>query len=263
MSETRPGIMTEIERGNRSRAPEDKISQSIVERPRTVSAGHGWSWFVDGYRLVQPNLGIWVVVILLLFAINILIGLMPVVSLLAYALWPVFTGGLMLGCRSQDHGRDMTVGHLFAGFQRHAGKLFALGGLYLLGILAIALAGMIFGTGMLGANVALEQSGGLNAPMLSLSVLFAVALVILFVTLFWFAPALVVLHDVGVFEAMKLSFVGSWRNVLPFLVYGVIGLLLTIAAIVPVGLGLLILFPVFWGAMYVGYKEIFLESAAA
>lgn len=250
MSETTAGIMAEIDRGN---------------RPRSVSANHGWSWIVDGYHLVRPNLGTWVLVTIVWFAINILIGLIPVVSVLASLLWPVFVGGLMLGCREQDDGRDMTVGYLFAGFQHHAGKLFALAGLYLAGILAIALVAVIFlfGSAMLGYSAGPQLSGELGATVSALFALFAFAIVIPLIMLVWFAPALVVLQDMGVFEAMKLSFVGCWRNILPFLLYGVLGLVLTIVAIIPMGLGLLILFPVFWGGMYVGYKEIFVRPAAA
>jgi uncharacterized membrane protein len=267
MSKTTAGSMAKIDSGNRPRADDvsQMVGERLADRPRTVSAGHGWSWFVDGYRLVSRNLAIWVLVTIVAFAISILIGIIPVVSLVLYALWPVFVGGLMLGCQTQDTGGDMTVGHLFAGFQQRAGKLFALGGLYLATMLAIALVGVmfVFGTGMLGYSAASGQTGGFGAPMIAIFVLFALALLLPLITLFWFAPALVALHDVGVFEAMKLSFVGCWRNILPFFIYSVIGLLLTIVAIIPVGLGLLVLSPVFWGGMYVGHKEIFLQLADA
>jgi hypothetical protein len=40
----------------------------------------------------------------------------------------------------------------------------------------------------------------------------------------WFAPALVVLHGAKPIDAMKTSFVATWRNWVPFLVYGLIAL---------------------------------------
>ena len=78
--------------------------------------------------------------------------------------------------------------------------------------------------------------------------------------LFWFAPTLIVLHDdVGIIEAMKLSFLGCIRNILPFLIYGIVGFILMILASIPFGLGWLVLGPVLFGTIYASYKDIFLE----
>jgi len=77
----------------------------------------------------------------------------------------------------------------------------------------------------------------------------------------WFAPALVMLHGLGPLEAMKLSFVGCLRNMLPFLLYGLIALVLTVLAVIPVGLGLLVLGPMITASVYTAYKDIFLSPA--
>jgi uncharacterized membrane protein len=61
--------------------------------------------------------------------------------------------------------------------------------------------------------------------------------------------------------AMKSSFQGCLRNMLPFLVYGIVGFLLAIVAVIPLGLGFLVLGPVMWGTMYVGYRDIFVRRA--
>jgi uncharacterized membrane protein len=58
-------------------------------------------------------------------------------------------------------------------------------------------------------------------------------------------------------EAMKASFAGCLRNVVPFLVYGVIGLLLAIVASIPLGLGWLVLVPVAIASIYASYCDIF------
>jgi len=60
---------------------------------------------------------------------------------------------------------------------------------------------------------------------------------------------------------MKSSFQGCLRNMLPFLIYGILGFLLAIVAVIPLGLGLLVLGPVMWGTMYVGYRDIFVRRA--
>ena len=63
----------------------------------------------------------------------------------------------------------------------------------------------------------------------------------------------------GIIEAMKLSFMGCLKNILPFLIYGIVGFVLMVIATIPFGLGWLILAPVVLATVYVGYKDIFLE----
>jgi uncharacterized membrane protein len=51
------------------------------------------------------------------------------------------------------------------------------------------------------------------------------------------------------------------RNVPPFLVYGMLGILFAIVASIPFGLGWLVLLPVYAASMYASYKDIFGEPA--
>ena len=74
----------------------------------------------------------------------------------------------------------------------------------------------------------------------------------------WFAPALVILNDMGAVEAMKRSFSGCIKNILPFLLYGVIAMVLVILGMIPLFLGLLVVIPVLTAAIYTSYKDIFL-----
>jgi uncharacterized membrane protein len=73
----------------------------------------------------------------------------------------------------------------------------------------------------------------------------------------FFAPALIVLHNFKLGEALKASFHACWRNMLPFLVWGVVALVLAIVASVPLFLGWLLLGPVMLVSMYVAYRDIF------
>ena len=93
-----------------------------------------------------------------------------------------------------------------------------------------------------------------------LAMLLFFALILPLVMSIWFAPALVALNDVPAVQAMKLSFIGCLKNFLPFLLYGIVLFLLGILAIIPIGLGLLLLVPTMICAQYVSYKEIFLEE---
>ena len=73
----------------------------------------------------------------------------------------------------------------------------------------------------------------------------------------WFAPALVMLRSEEPVAAMKASFVACLVNVWPMLVYGLIGIVLMIVATIPLGLGWLVLGPVFAGSVYASYKDLF------
>jgi len=53
---------------------------------------------------------------------------------------------------------------------------------------------------------------------------------------------------------------GASKNILPFLVYGLVGLALAVVATLPIMLGWLILVPVLISSTYCAYKDIFLES---
>src|SRR6188472_2268462 len=67
---------------------------------------------------------------------------------------PVISGGIMLGCEAVRRGERLEVGYLFAGFQRHFGKLVAIGAISLgLGVLVasvmVAIVGVSFAGGFL------------------------------------------------------------------------------------------------------------------
>jgi uncharacterized membrane protein len=75
----------------------------------------------------------------------------------------------------------------------------------------------------------------------------------------WFAPALVVFQGKSAVDAMKESFSGCMRNVMPFLIYGVVMLVFSVLASIPLLLGWLVLGPVLAASLYTSYKDIYLS----
>ena len=85
-------------------------------------------WAVDagrGVALVERRLAllharrrsIWIVIAILFVAIMIGLSLIPILGQFAsMLLHPVLAAGVMIGCRAQDRGGELTIGHLFAGF---------------------------------------------------------------------------------------------------------------------------------------------------
>ncbi len=235
--------------------------------PRAVGIGRGWGWLADAFGLFAASWGIWIVNFLILAVLIILMSLIPIVGALATSLLsPVFLAGFMVGCRAIDDGGKLEVAHLFAGFSRNTGTLVGVGALYLVAtMVAMVIAGGLMV--LMGADMAalsesaagMPDSGPQGAPLIPVLVMLIVfALFIPVIMAYWFAPALVVLHDRGVIESMVLSFKGCLRNILPFLLYGVIAMVLLVVASIPLMLGLLVMMPVLIASVYTAYRDIYL-----
>ena len=253
--------------------PQAGGATTLLDPPRRNGIGAGWRWIADGFRYFGRAPLIWIIIMLIFFAIMVVLSMIPIVSLLANLLSPVFMGGILLGCRALDQGRPLQVGHLFEGFRRNTGSLAAVGALYLLGSIAILLLGgvimMLTGGGDLFAFMQAGQPGAMPDEAMAgmatgvlLAALVVLALYVPLLMALWFAPALVVFHDLGAVAAMKTSLAGCWRNVLPFLLYGLVGLVLIVLGAIPFGLGLLVVMPALLASVYVAYKDIFLGEDA-
>jgi len=232
---------------------------------RTVGGGRGWDWIVEAFGLFRKQPGIWILATVLLGVLFIVISMIPFLGSLANALlFPIFGAGLMLGCKALDSGGTLEFAHLFAGFKQRTGDLVMIGAFNLLGWVIIAfVVFMVIGGGVF---MAVIRGGMPGAHISIMSMLIALLLVAgLSVPLYmatWFAPALIVLHEVPSVAALKASFFACLRNWLPFLVYGVVLLVLAIVAAIPAFLGYLVLVPVTIASVYTAYRDIFRGARA-
>lgn len=237
----------------------------LAAEAQRVPSGRGMAWIADGWKLFTRAPGTWIGITVVFAILWILLAVIPLGSLVSSVVFPVLVGGLMLGCDDLRQGVTMPFSSLFAGFSRNAGPLLVVGLLYLVGMFAI---GIVMGVGMM-AMMLPSLSRGVTSFSDMMSILpgfllvFLVALLLMLPLLMavWFAPALIVFHDTQPTAAMRMSFQGCVRNMGPFTVYGLVGLVLSILATIPVGLGWLVLMPVVWGSMYAGYRDIFVRPA--
>ena len=235
-------------------------------KARVVEAGRGWQWIVDGFGLFRKYPLMWIALTVVLVLIWMVSFIIPLVGpLLFNLLSPVLFAGLMIGCKAMENGEELELPHLFAGFRKNPTALVTIGGVYLVGTIVVV--GVIFmtaGGSMLPA--VLDKSSGdvqevaaaMRSMALALTVGFALYLPLLM--LIWFAPLLVVFHDLTPLEAMKQSFFACLSNWLAFLVYGVIILVLWFIASIPLFLGLVVLLPVLICSLYASYKDIFVAA---
>jgi len=227
---------------------------------RAVGAGQGWTWIAEGFGLFRKAPGIWIALVVILFVILVVLAFIPLLGAVAtFLIVPVFVGGLLLGCQALQGGGELEVAHLFAGFKAHTGNLIVLGALAIAGWIVVMLpVVVIVGAGAFLAAIRGDAAGvaALGGSFM-LAWLVALALSIPIYMALWFAPALVVLRGMAPIEAIKESFLGCLKNILPFLVYSIVLMVLGIVASIPLGLGWLVLGPTLIASVYTSYRDIY------
>lgn len=228
---------------------------------RSVPAGHGWAWIAQGWALFLRSPATWVLIGVVFTLIYVALHFVPVVgAMAAVVLTPVFAGGVMLGCRDLEQGGSLSFDHLFAGFRERVGPLLGVGGLYLGAAIVIALlVGLATGGKLFEALSGEVDPAAMAAAAgtLLLAMLIMLALLVPVLMALWFAPCLVLFRGRGAVAAMMESFLACFANTVPFLLYGLILLGLSIVASIPMGLGWLVLGPVTAASLYTGYRDIF------
>ena len=269
----------------------DQDRGEFIGEGQSVPTGRGWEWWRRGFAIFLASPWMWMLVIVVLGGIFLIgaaivgavaVGMMrgspaafiAVAGLFGLAMsivYPVLTGGLMLGARAVDQGEGLGVGHLFAGFTHSGGRLALIGLFLLVGNLVI----QVVVTVLLGAGL----SAGMTNPAAmaqqgALLFLIYLALTVPLAMAFWFAPALVVFHDLSAFDALRSSFLGCLKNLVPFLIYGLVGLGLGIVIALVMGIivaitrgfGIVLAFalilaigPIVIGSIYAGYRDIYIR----
>lgn len=271
----------------------DQDRGAFIRDGQAVPAGHGWEWWRSGFAIFRASPWMWLLVLIVLIGLLFVAtgivtalalsmmrsspaGLIVVFGLFGLALsivYPIFSGGLMLGARAVDEGEGLGVGHVFAGFGHSGGRLATVGlamlaGNFLIQVLVTVLFGAWLRTGAMSANPAMMMQQGVLIFLVYLALTLPLAMG------FWFAPALVVFNDSPALDAIRSSFLGCLKNVVPFLIYGlvalgigiVIALLLGIIAVITRGVGIILVFalllavgPIVIGSIYTSYRDIYTQ----
>lgn len=230
----------------------------IIHEPRAVGAGRGAAWMFEGFGYFKASPVQWILTCIVGFILMIVLNVIPVVNLVAGLLMFVWSGGIVLGCKAQYDGDPFTLKYLFAGFKNRTASLVGLGALALgitLVVMALALGSLFLP--MITGNM--EALGDVNPLTMLLGLLIALAVMLPLYMALWFAPCLIVLGNYGIVDALKASFMAGLKNILGFFIYGLVMMVLFILASIPVGLGLLVVMPMFFASIFVSFKEIFVD----
>lgn len=236
----------------------------FLPQGRTVPAGNGWAWIVSAWTIFRGAVGPWIGVTLVLAIGLIVLGVLPVIGPIAtFVLAPVITGGVVMASRGIEQGGTPGFGQFFGGFSYRFGALATVGAIYLAGTIAIVFAAsVISGVGMFSVLASGPTPEGVMqlGATLAVALLLTLALMVPLLMALWFAPPLVVFHDMGAAAAMKASFVGCLKNLLSFLVYGLVVLVASVVASIPAMLGWLVLGPVLGASVYTAYRDIYFNE---
>lgn len=224
-----------------------------------VEAGACFEWLRHGWAMFLGNPGMWVgagaiVFVTLFFLFFTIIG-----QLAASMLLPILGAGMIYLCRCQVQGEPQKIGDLFIAFRVRTSSLLVVSALYTAGIFGIAILGFLLVTGgLLGGAVTGRVAGivvAVGGVMVATLLVLALSVPVIMAT--WFAPPLVLFHNMPPVAAMKASFEACYRNWLPFTVYGIVLFILCFFAFLPAMLGFILLIPVLAGAWYASYRDIF------
>ena len=230
---------------------------------REVDVGACFDWLQQGWALFIAHPGAWIGSSVLLLVILLAISIVPIFGQIgANLLLPLFGAGLLHLCRIQSQGGQPEIADIFIGFRKNAGPLVMVGVIYVAGVFGIAfVAFLLISGGVLGGVVTGKVAGvGIALGGVMLATLLVMILSVPVIMATWFAPALVFFNAMAPTAALKASFNACLKNILPFLVYGLMLMVLMFFAALPVFLGFLVLVPVLAGSLYASYRDIFLAD---
>jgi hypothetical protein len=235
----------------------------FLGEPRARPAGRGADWVREGWQLFAQAPALWIGMVLVFMGLMMAAAFVPLLGMIAQNLpFPILGAGMAVACDAVRRGQPLEFGHLFVGFSRNTGPLVVVGALYTAAVIVAALIAFVPTIGLVGGMAAMgvgneaDLIAAIGLPLL-LGMLILLAITLPLVMAIWFAPALVILNNVPPIEALRLSFRGCLRNIVPFLVYSLIALGLAILATLPLMLGWLVLGPWFYTSNFCAYRDIY------
>jgi len=171
--------------------------------------------------------------------------------------------GLIHSCDLLRREGAFSFNDFFIAFQRKTGPLVILVLItfgFLVGVLLIA-------TIFLGAGSLLALSSSDPETMLAatggggiVGIIIMIIGLAIYAMAAWFAPALIIMHDITPFSALKMSFSACLKNILPGIIFFIVMTVLMVVSAIPLLLGLLVTVPMLFICYYTTYRSVFFVS---
>lgn len=240
-----------------------ELTLHLLSEPTRRPFGDGWTWIQQSYLILKSKFGKWLLMGLTYLACVAVMGMVMgfiqsiaqnvvidwIVNILSNFVMTGLTAGIVIAIASAVEEDDLAVKYLFSGLQYKAKDCFIYS--VLLMICAVILA-IIMGL-MISPNIDFSEIMTLsststisgNSDALGKYALIALLVPVLTAMLAWFALPLIVLHDVPPLRAMKMSLVGSLKNILPAIAYGFLMIALMLGCMMVMALGMTLFVGVF------------------
>lgn len=254
--------------------PTDDYGQllpQLLSEPRAGRAGWGVSWITNALSIFKDQFLLWIGIGVVYLIIMAVASSIPIINFVFSIIAFVFVGGIIKGANAQATGKELKLNHLFSAFSTHLWPLIVLLLLYVVELIIIfVLIIFIFYISMYVLNgmpnaedmvLAAEQMTSGTVVTLLLTLLFAMLLSLPLIMAIWFAPALIVLHNIRPAEAMKMSLKGSLKNIGPLFIFFLVGPIIALLAFLfTLGIGLLVLVPVGMITYYTSYRDVWTDQ---
>ena len=151
----------------------------------------------------------------------------PIGPLVFVVLMPAVTFMTISACRQAASGQRMLLGMWFAPLKEKGlfKRLLGMGSLYVLICLILGMIAFFPFMDELSQSIQTATASNNLLPLLDAvrtpMIIFAV-LYVLMASIFWYAPALVGFHGVGLIQSLFFSAIACWRNKWAFIVYGLV-----------------------------------------
>lgn len=219
---------------------------------RTVPWRHALAWYEDAMRLVKRSPATWGALAFLTLAAEIALEVVPGFGpTLGKIVVPLVACGLLYAAAAADRGAAPSLRHAVAAFGAPAPAIAAVVATGLLTFAAEALVAWwiadvnLLATGSASDALSLPQVGGIY----TIGILASLPLT--------FVPFHVLFERVGIGAAFAASWDAFARNTGPLLVYAAASLVLLVFGLATMGIGLVIVLPLWAASSYEAWKDVF------
>ena len=229
-------------------------------RVAELKASRGAAWLGEAFKLFRGAPLQWMSLCAGWIAMTFALILVPFIGgVVASFLQPVFFASFAIAAFKQKAGERLVMGDLFSGFRRNMRALVNLGAMLLLAEIAIfalmALLGLPVASSSDSSFTIAEYAEQLKGKEWILATGFILTVVVK--GALWFAPPLIAFHGMSTVQAIRWSVYAAISNLGAMMVYGAALTGAFLAAIIPWGLGLLVVIPLMVITTYIGYREVF------
>lgn len=237
----------------------------LLSVPRKCNASAGMGWITKAFTMFKKNFLLWIGIGVVYLIISLITGYIPIINLLFALIVFVFIGGVIQGCAAQAAGKELRFDYLFSAFKTHFMPLIILCLLYIVAVIIAFIPIIIIFLGaflLLGENNAtIEQLSVGDSAGLMVAMVLSMLIILPIIMSIWFAPALVVLHNIKPFAAMKMSLKGCLTNIVPFLVFVfALAVISSLLIVFTLGLALLVVVPVGMITYYTSYRDVWTDQ---